>query len=341
MCDRRSRLAVRVCSGVFREDPAALRRRQEQVVAKSSVVRPRAARLAGLGVAGATLLTLLAGCSMDGVGDAFGHFGWPGKGISLQAHKMYDLWIASTTAALTVGVFVWGLIFWCIIRYRKRGDELPVQTRFNLPLEVLYTVAPILVVAVLFYYTAIVQTDVDRVSKNPDMTVEVVAFKWNWQFNYRDAPGAEASTVASTIGSTDVVPLLVLPAGKRIRIEETSRDVVHSFWVPELLFKRDVMPGILRNRFEVTLDKEGRYVGRCAELCGTYHAFMNFELVVVSPQRFDQFLAAKRAGQSTQQAMAAIGFTGPQQFAVTTKPYDSRRTGHNWNPPAANAAVRN
>ena len=299
--------------------------------AKSSVARPRAVRLAGLGVGGALLLTLLAGCSADGVGDAFAHFGWPGKGISLQAHKMYDLWIASTIAALIVGIFVWGLIFWCIIRYRKRGDELPVQTRFNMPMEVLYTVTPVLIVAVLFYYTAIVQTDVDKVSKNPDVTVEVVAFKWNWQFNYRDGMGEEADTVASTVGSSDVIPLLVLPTGKKIRFEETSRDVVHSFWVPELLFKRDVMPGDVRNVFEVTLDTEGRYVGRCAELCGTYHAFMQFELVVVTPERFEQFLAAKTGGQSTQQAMATIGFTGEQSFATTTAPFESRRNGAGWN----------
>ncbi|GAA3941585.1 aa3-type cytochrome oxidase subunit II [Actinoplanes auranticolor] len=284
------------------------------------------------------LLALLSGCSVDSVGSAFGGFGWPQHGISLQAHKMYDLWIASTIAALVVGFFVWGLIFWCIIRYRKRGDTLPVQTRFNMPLEVLYTVTPVLIVAVLFYYTAIVQTDVDKLSAKPDMTVEVVAFKWNWQFNYRDAPGAEARTVASNLGSSDVIPLLVLPTGKKIRFEETSRDVIHSFWVPEMLFKRDVFPGNVRNTFEVTLDREGRYVGRCAELCGTYHAFMQFELVVVSPEKFDQFLAAKQAGGSTQDAMGAIGFTGDERFAVTTQPFDTRRTGQSWNQSGNTAA---
>jgi cytochrome c oxidase subunit II len=302
------------------------------VGAKSSAARPRVAvRIAGLTLGGAGLLMVLSGCSLQSFGKAFGNFGWPSNGISLQAHKMYDLWIASVIAALVVGIFVWGLIFWCIIRYRKRGDELPVQTRFNMPMEVLYTVTPILVVAVLFYYTAIVQTDVDKLSKNPDQVVEVVAFKWQWQFNYRDGMGKDAHTVASTVGSADVIPLLVLPTGEKIRFEETSKDVIHSFWVPELLFKRDVFPGNVRNTFEVTLDKEGRYVGRCAELCGTYHAFMQFELVAVSPAKFDQFLAAKKNGSTTQEAMGVIGFTGKDQYAVTTEPLNTRRHADSWN----------
>ncbi|MFI5895990.1 cytochrome c oxidase subunit II [Actinoplanes sp. NPDC051513] len=281
---------------------------------------------------------VLSGCSLQDFGSAFGNFGWPSNGISLQAHKMYDLWIGSVIAALVVGIFVWGLIFWCVIRYRKRGDELPVQTRFNMPMEVLYTVTPILVVAVLFYYTAIVQTDVDKLSKNPDQVVEVVAFKWQWQFNYRDGMGQDAGTVASTVGSADVIPLLVLPTGEKIRFEETSKDVIHSFWVPELLFKRDVFPGNVRNVFEVTLDKEGRYVGRCAELCGTYHAFMQFELVVVSPEKFDQYLAARKNGATTQEGMAAIGFTGKESYAVTTEPLNTRRQANGWNQHDAVAA---
>ncbi len=304
--------------------------------ARSSARRPRAVgRAAGLGLGGVTLLMLLSGCSIEDWGNAFGHFGWPSRGITLQAHEMYDLWIASTIAALTVGIGVWGLIFWCVIRYRKRGEELPVQTRFNMPMEILYTVTPVLIVAVLFYYTAIVQTNVDKLSKNPDQVVEVVAFKWNWQFNYRDGMGEQANTVASTVGSSDVIPILVLPMGQKIRFEETSKDVIHSFWVPEMLFKRDVFPGSVRNVFEVTLDKDGRYVGRCAELCGTYHAFMNFELVVTTPEKFDQFLAAKTAGQSTQEALTAIG---EDPYATRTSPFNTRRQAHTWNSPETVAA---
>ncbi|SDZ05798.1 cytochrome c oxidase subunit 2 [Micromonospora pattaloongensis] len=304
------------------------------MVARGSEVRPtarrhsqrsRAGRLAGLGVSGAVLLTLLAGCD---VGRTFHGFGWPQHGITEQSEKMYDLWIASTIAALAVGVFVWGLIFWCIIRYRRRGDTLPVQTRFNMPMEFLYTITPILIISVLFYYTAVVQNGVDKLSKNPDVNVEVVAFKWNWQFNYRDGKGPEANTVASTLGTTDLIPVLVVPTGKTIRFEQISRDVIHSFWVPELLFKRDVFPGKTRNVFEVTVTSPGSYVGRCAELCGTYHSMMNFELRAVTPDKFDQFLAAKRAGKSTQDALIAIG---QSPTATTTDPFQTKRDLQNFN----------
>ena len=179
------------------------------------------------------------------------------------------------------------------------------------------------------------QTRVDKLSKNPEQVVEVVAFKWNWQFNYRDGMGENANTVASTVGSSDVIPILVLPVGQTIRFEETSRDVVHSFWVPEMLFKRDVFPGNVRNVFEVTLDTEGRYVGRCAELCGTYHAFMNFELVTVSSAQFDQYIAARKAGQSTQQALTAIG---KEPYATRTSPFNTRRQASTWNQPETVAA---
>jgi len=155
-----------------------------------------------------------------------------------------------------------------------------------------------------------------------------VAFKWNWQFNYRTGPGVEAQTVASTVGSSDLIPILVLPVGRTVRIEEHAKDVIHSFWVPELLFKRDVFPGSTRNQFQITIneDQEGkRYVGRCAELCGTYHSMMNFELVTVSPERYQQYVDALKSGKTQPEAMAAIGFTGEDAYATQTEPFPTKR----------------
>jgi cytochrome c oxidase subunit 2 len=246
-------------------------------------------------------------------------FGWP-KGIGPESHETYNLWIGSVVAALAVGVFVWALIFWCIIRYRKRGDALPPQTRYNLPIEIVYSIAPFLVVAVLFYYTAVVQTDVNRLG-GAQLTVNVQASKWNWTFAYPDTKGTDGAPVA-TIGDSSYIPVLVVPTGERIQFVEHSADVIHSFWVPDLLFKRDVFPGSVVNRFETTIDTPGAYVGRCAELCGTYHSMMNFEVRAVSPDDFARWLAAKQQGMSTPDALSSIG---QAPLAVTTHPFPTKR----------------
>jgi cytochrome c oxidase subunit 2 len=285
---------------------------------------PRRRRVAALTVLGATVVGLLGGCSVE---DVF-YFGWPKDHVTPQSNRMFDLWIGSSVAALAVGFFVWGLIFWCIIRYRKRGDALPAQTRYNLPIELIYSVTPFLIVSVLFYYTAIVQTDVNKIRPNPDVVVDINAFKWNWQFVYEGVKGPDGQDVRTT-GASDYVPVLVLPTGKRIRFVEHSNDVIHSFWVPDMLFKRDVFPGSVVNQFEATLDQTGSYVGRCAELCGTYHSMMNFELRAVTPEQYAMFLAAKQRGATTPDALGAAGFTGDDRFATTTEPFDTKREAAN------------
>jgi cytochrome c oxidase subunit 2 len=281
----------------------------------------RLARLAGLGIAATVVLS---GCSFD---EAVHGFGWF-KGITPEANRMYELWIGACVAALAVGAFVWGLIFWCVVRYRKRGEELPPQTRFNMPLEFLYTVTPILIVCVLFYFTVVTQTYVDKKVDNPDVVVEVVAYKWNWQFRHVSVRGADgqrgqelrdpAGQPITTIGASDYIPVLVVPTGRRIQFVEHSEDVVHSFWVPEMLFKRDVFPGSITNTFQVTIQREGAYVGRCAELCGAYHSMMNFEMRVVSPENFDRYLQLRQEGRSTPEALEAIGQEG---YATSTRPF--------------------
>jgi cytochrome c oxidase subunit 2 len=272
----------------------------------------------GLAVSAVGVLLTLSGCS---IGKTFRGFGWPEEGVTPQAHKMYDLWIGSVVAAFIVGFLVWGLIFWCVVRYRKRGDELPAQTRYNLPIELLYTVTPFLIISVLFYYTAVAQTYVDRTTRNPDVKIEVVGFDWNWQFRYLDdsAKGADGQAI-STIGTSDYVPVLVIPTHERILFYENSRDVIHSFWTPNLLFKRDVIPGNATNKFEVTVEKEGAYVGHCAELCGTYHSMMNFEVRAVTPAEYQRFIEARKAGMSTPEALKSIG---QEPLAITTHPFNT------------------
>ena len=267
----------------------------------------------------AVTLPILAGCTVQ---DAFA-FGFPKTLPTVESKEIMDLWIGSAIAALAVGFFVWGLIFWCIIRYRKRSEELPVQTRYHLPMELLFTVTPFLVISVLFYYTAITQNDITKLTENPDNTVTVTAFKWNWEFTYDDTdPDGDgpAQPVSGTVGNSDYIPVLVLPTNESVRLKQETVDVIHSFWVPDLLFKVDVMPGYT-NEFEITVEKEGAYVGRCAELCGAYHSMMNFELRAVSSQDFKAYLGYLEEGMTTPEALEAIG---QEPYAVTTKPFDTK-----------------
>jgi cytochrome c oxidase subunit II len=274
----------------------------------------RLARLAALGLLG--VLTL-SGCDLN---NEFWRFGWP-EGVTEEATAMRQLWTGSVIAALVVGIAVWALILWSVVRHRKRSDELPKQTAYNLPLEIVYTIIPFVIIAVLFFFTVVTQNKVQERSADPDLTVAVNAFKWNWQFVYAGTDDPDGRPV-ETVGSSEEVPILVLPTDEDIRFEVSSADVIHSFWVPEFLFKLDVIPGNENGRdnaFEVRIDEEGAFVGRCAELCGTYHAFMNFEVRAVSPEDFDTYVQAREGGASTFDALEEIGQPGR---ATTTHPYD-------------------
>jgi cytochrome c oxidase subunit 2 len=275
----------------------------------------RLARLAALGLLGVATLT---GCEMPN--NEFWRFGWP-DGITDQSQDMRELWTGSVIAALIVGFAVWGLILYSVVRHRKRGDELPKQTAYNLPLEIVYTILPFVIIAALFFYTVVVQNRVQERSDKPDETIAVNAFKWNWQFVYPETTGPDGGPV-STVGSSSEIPILVLPTDRTIRFELASADVIHSFWVPEFLFKLDVIPGNENGRdnvFQVTVQEEGAYVGRCAELCGIYHAFMNFEVRAVSGDDYDDYLAARESGLDTFAALEEIGQPG---LASTTTPFE-------------------
>jgi cytochrome c oxidase subunit 2 len=228
-------------------------------------------------------------------------FGWP-TGITPEANRMLNLWKGSAVTALAVGAFVLALILFACVVYRKRNDDLPRQVRYNLPIETVYTVVPFVIVAALFYYTARDETKVDALSAHPAVTVDVTAFRWNWAFGYEIADGKGGiAQLNGEIGRPGQYPTLVVPTGRSVRFKLASPDVNHSFWVPALLFKRDVIPGRI-NEFEVrqiNASAAGHtYVGRCAELCGVDHDRMYFNFKVVAPAEYDRYIADLKAKSS-------------------------------------------
>jgi cytochrome c oxidase subunit 2 len=268
-------------------------------------------------LASAVTAVFAGGCNGDDVYDAYEkafYLGLP-KPMTEQADRIYDTWLGSVAAALAVGVFVWGLIFFAIIRYRKNTDELPRQVRYNLPIEVLYTVVPFVIISVLFYYTAVNENFVNKTQKKPDLIVDIVGFQWNWQFQY-------PKEKVQVTGSLTEPATMVLPAGKRIRFVESSPDVIHSWFVPVFMFKRDVVPGRL-NTFEITIKDKAAghtYIGRCTEFCGEKHSRMNFYVKVVSQSEFEAYLSTLKADPE-----AAI--VGHDRGAIPTLPEYDRELG--------------
>ncbi|GAB3127916.1 cytochrome c oxidase subunit II [Tsukamurella serpentis] len=333
----------------------------------------------------------LAGCSAD---EAM-RFGWP-EGVTPEARSMTELWSWSVVAALIMGVLVWGLTFWTITFHRRKADspDFPRQTAYNVPLELLYTAVPFLIIAVLFYFTVIVQTKVEKLEDNPGVTIDVTAFQWNWRFAYREVTidgqkvslerenpygkqpdlaklneevakeKAESGEVHvqpergpnhgrfqeirdylkfSTVevqGSSAEIPVLVLPTDTRVQFDLASADVVHSFYVPQFAFKRDVMPNPeqnhSQNKFQISeIERAGAFVGRCAEMCGDYHSMMNFEIRAVSPDNFKKYIAARKSGKDNAAALEAIG---ESSLSTSTFPFDTRRTGRTASPVNAEGA---
>jgi cytochrome c oxidase subunit II len=220
-------------------------------------------------------------------------------GVTDQSDLITSIWRGSWIAALGVGVLVWGLILWCVVAYRRAKDDggLPEQLRYNVPIEILYTVVPLFMIAVLFFYTARDTTAVLDTSKKPDVTINVVGKQWSWDFNYIDAGTFESGTQAELTGQPGValtLPALYLPVNKRVEFVLTARDVIHSFWVPQFLMKMDMLPGKV-NRFQIKPTEIGTFQGKCAELCGAYHSQMLFQVKVVSQADYDARMAQLRA----------------------------------------------
>jgi len=232
---------------------------------------------------------------------------------SEQGEHIFLLWRWAWVAALITGVVVWGLIFWVMWRYRRRpGDpETPVQTRYNLPLEIFYTIAPVIMVIVFFVHTVGTQNAVLDDEGEPDHTIFVVGQQWQWTFNYTDEPAVDAPNVWEA-GTASYIPTLVLPVNETTEFQLRSPDVIHSFGVPGFLMKMDVIPG-RENHYRVTPTAIGEYRGKCYELCGVYHSRMLFNVKVVSRADFDAYLESlEEQGQTSDEPLIGGDFAHTQ-----------------------------
>lgn len=268
---------------------------------KNEQARRRKWRLGSIAGASTFAVLVLSGCG------AVVERGFLPAAITTEGADITSFWNSTWIAALAVGVLVWGLILWCMVAYRRRSADqpLPPQIRYNVPLEILYTVVPLLMVAVLFGKTVQLETDMLDTSEPADVVVNVAGKKWSWDFNYVNEDvyvrGVQPENMSAGLpGVVDELPTLTLPVDTRVEFVLTSRDVIHSFWVPQFLRKLDLVPGRV-NTFQVVTSEEGVFQGKCAELCGAYHSQMLFQVEIVSQSEYDAAIAALRdQGQSGQ-----------------------------------------
>jgi cytochrome c oxidase subunit II len=264
-----------------------------------------AKRLATVG--GALALLALAGCSQETQQQA-ARFGLLPP-ASDRAPHMGNLWVGAWIASLTVGVLVWGLIFYAIIRFRRtRTNQVPRQSKYHLPMELLYTLVPFLIIGVLFFFTIRAQNDTLAKVDRPDKTINVVGQKWSWTFNYMEKDNPAVGETVHTVGTMSQIPTLYLQEGKTVRFNLKSADVIHSFWIPAFYFKLDVIPGH-PNSFDVTPTKIGEYDGKCAELCGTYHAHMIFKVKVVDEKTYNEEMGKLKAAGNTGEIVPPVSAT--------------------------------
>jgi cytochrome c oxidase subunit II len=225
---------------------------------------------------------VLAGVALAGAGCA-------PTSVTEQGRAIYATYNFFLYVAAVVFLVVSGLLVWSMIRYRRRGDELPRQIHGNNKLELTWTLIPLLLVVVLFVVTIQAQNKSLEKSARPALEVDVLAFQWSWRFAY-EGQGVEV------VGAPGRVPELVVPVGQPVRIRLRSADVVHSFYVPRTLFKRQAIPG-RTTEFDLTFEKVGTYQGHCVQFCGLAHDDMLFRVRVVSPGEFQSWLAqASRSG---------------------------------------------
>ena len=227
------------------------------------------------------LVLLASGCAGDVLPD----------GVTTQSRETESTWDTFIPIAIVIWVLVWGLIGWVLIRYRRRHDQVPSQRQYFGALEVAYTVVPLLIVGFLWFTSWQAEQEITHLVDDPDVEIVVVGFQWQWQFHYVEHGEVTDDFVIN--GEPGEHPEMVLPVGQTVRFRLVANDVIHSFWVPEFLEKRDLIPEV-DNEIDVEVTETGEWTGRCAEFCGLDHWQMYFTVRAVDEADYSRWVADKQ-----------------------------------------------
>ena len=223
------------------------------------------------------------------------------RGVDTYSPLLHNLWSLNYYIALPVAAIVLGGILWCVVRYRARpGDtRRPRQFQYHIPIEATYTIIPLILVAVIFGYMYGIESKMTHVSKHPGLVIRVLGFQWGWRFTYPNGH-QELGSVATqpSINDQSALPILYLPTHETVQLDLTTADVIHTFYVPELLYQRDLIQGV-KNTVDINVTTTGEWLGECNTLCGTYHTFMRFEVKAMPKAAFDAWYRAQKPNSIT------------------------------------------
>lgn len=223
---------------------------------------------------------------------------FPPDPMTTEAQEVRVLFFVIFALGALVFLGVEGFLVYAVVRYRRRDDRLPEQHHGNRKVEVVWTVIPTVIVMILFVTSMITLGHISARSDDP-VKIEVEGFQWQWTFRY--------DTGYSVTGTPAAPPTMVVPTDIPVRLTLVSHDVIHSFYVPAFLVKKDVIPfgqGRAPNELEFTVTTPGTYRGQCAEFCGDLHHAMTFTVEAMAPADFEQWLA--EAGTATPTPAASV-----------------------------------
>lgn len=228
------------------------------------------------------------------------------RGVTPFSHEIHDLHMLILWICVIIGIGVFGVIFYSILKFRKSQGAVAAQWHESTTVEVVWTILPLVVLVSMAVPATKALISMEDVS-SPDMTIKVTGYQWRWHYDYIDdevsfystlkresnearqrGSGIDPATVDNYL--LDVDNYVVVPVNKKIRFLTTAGDVIHAWWVPDLGWKRDAIPGFI-NESWATIEEEGIYRGQCAELCGKDHGFMPVVVKAVSQADYEAWVA--------------------------------------------------
>ncbi|MHB1928794.1 MAG: cytochrome c oxidase subunit II [Acidimicrobiales bacterium] len=222
-------------------------------------------------------------------------------GVDTYSRMLHNLWSLNYYIALPIAAIVLGGIVWCVVRYRARPGETrrARQFQYHIPIEATYTIIPLMLVAVIFGYMYGIENKMTHVSKHPALVIGVQGFQWGWRFTYPNGHQQLGSVATEpNINDESALPVLYLPTHETVELDLSTADVIHTFYVPEFLYNRDLIQGVL-NRVDFNVTTAGEWIGECNTLCGTYHAYMRFMVKAMPKAAFDTWYRAQKPNSIT------------------------------------------